>query len=182
MNFLSDTTAPAHPALIEAIAAANSGFEASYGADAISARVEARLKDIFETELKVLFAVSGTASNSLALSVLCPNHGAILCHDEAHIHRDERGAPEFFTGGGKLIPLHGDHARISLDALDRALDEIPEGFVHSSPVRVLSLSNLTESGSAYTPSDVAERARSSQRSSASQASNWAARKRIFGAM
>jgi len=158
MNFLSDTTAPAHPALIEAIAAANTGFEASYGADAISARVEARLKEIFETELKVLFAVSGTASNSLALSVLCPNHGAILCHDEAHIHRDERGAPEFFTGGGKLIPLHGDHARISLDALDRALAEIPEGFVHSSPVRVLSLSNLTESGSAYTPAQVAERA------------------------
>jgi len=158
MNFLSDTTAPAHPALIEAIAAANTGFEASYGADTISRRVEARLKDIFETDLKVLFAVSGTASNALALSVLCPNHGAILCHDEAHIHRDERGAPEFFTGGGKLIPLEGDHARISLASLDQALAEIPEGFVHSSPVRVLSLSNLTESGSAYSPSEVAERA------------------------
>lgn len=158
MNFLSDTTAPAHPALIEAIAAANTGFAPSYGADAISARVEARLKEIFETELKCLFAVSGTASNSLALSVLCPNHGAILCHDEAHIHRDERGAPEFFTGGGKLIPLTGDHAKISLPALDRALAEIPEGFVHTSPVRVLSLSNLTESGTAYTPADVAERA------------------------
>jgi threonine aldolase len=158
MNFLSDTTAPAHPALLEALTAANTGFAASYGADAISARVEARLKEIFETDLKVLFAVSGTASNALALSALCPNHGAILCHDEAHIHRDERGAPEFFTGGAKLIPLHGDHARISLASLDQALGEIPEGFVHTSPVRVLSLSNLTESGSAYTPAEVAERA------------------------
>ena len=158
MNFLSDTTAPAHPALIEAISAANKGFAPSYGNDAICARVETRLKEIFETDLKLMFAVSGTASNALALSVLCPNHGAILCHDEAHIHRDERGAPEFFTGGGKLIPLLGDHAKISLEALDRALGEIPEGFVHSSPVRVLSLSNLTESGTAYTPSEVAERA------------------------
>ncbi len=158
MNFLSDTTAPAHPALIEAISAANTGFAPSYGNDAICARVETRLKEIFETDLKMMFAVSGTASNALALSVLCPNHGAILCHDEAHIHRDERGAPEFFTGGGKLIPLLGDHAKISLEALDRALGEIPEGFVHSSPVRVLSLSNLTESGTAYTPSEVAERA------------------------
>ncbi|WP_300545606.1 low specificity L-threonine aldolase [Maricaulis sp.] len=158
MNFLSDTTAPAHPALLEAIAAANAGFAASYGADDVSVRVEARLKEIFETDLKVLFAVSGTASNALALSVLCPSHGAILCHDEAHIHRDERGAPEFFTGGGKLIPLHGDHAKISLDALDSALGEIPEGFVHTSPVRVLSLSNLSESGSAYSPAEIAERA------------------------
>lgn len=159
MNFLSDTTAPAHPDLIDALSAANRDFAPSYGADPISARVEARLKEIFETDLKVLFAVSGTASNALALSVLCPSHGAILCHDEAHIHRDERGAPEFFTGGGKLIPLQGDHAKISLGALDRALGEIPEGFVHTSPVRVLSLSNLSESGTAYTPSEVKDRAR-----------------------
>lgn len=158
MNFLSDTTAPAHPKLIEAIAAANTDFAPSYGADAISQRVEERLKEIFETDLKLLFAVSGTASNALALSVLCPPHGAILCHDEAHIHRDERGAPEFYTGGGKLIPLLGDHAKISLEALDRALGEIPEGFVHTSPARVLSLSNLSESGTAYTPAEVAERA------------------------
>jgi threonine aldolase len=159
MNFLSDTTAPTHPDLIDALAAANRDFAPSYGADPISARVEARLNEIFETDLKVLFAVSGTASNALALSVLCPAHGAILCHDEAHIHRDERGAPEFFTGGGKLIPLMGDHARISLDALDQALAEIPEGFVHTSPVRVLSLSNLSESGTAYTPTEVDDRAR-----------------------
>lgn len=157
MNFQSDTTAPAHPALIDAIAAANAGFAPSYGADAISERVEARLREIFECELKVLFAISGTASNALALSVLCPPHGAILCHDEAHIHRDERGAPEFYTGGGKLIPLAGPHARIGLDDLDHALAEIPEGFVHSSPVRVLSLSNLTESGTAYSVSDITER-------------------------
>ncbi|WP_417482793.1 threonine aldolase family protein [Maricaulis sp.] len=157
MNFLSDTTAPAHPKLIEAIAAANTGFEPSYGSDAISARVEARLRDIFECELKVLFAVSGTASNALALSVLCPPDGAILCHDEAHIHRDERGAPEFYTGGGKLIPLRGAHAKIELSELDRTLAEIPEGFVHASPVRVLSLSNLTESGTAYSAAEVSER-------------------------
>ncbi len=157
MNFLSDTTAPAHPKLIDAIAAANRDFAPSYGADAISQRVEDRLKEIFETDLKLLFAVSGTASNALALSVLCPPHSAILCHDEAHIHRDERGAPEFYTGGGKLIPLLGDHAKISMTALDRVLNEIPEGFVHTGPVRVLSLSNLSESGTAYTPAEVAER-------------------------
>ncbi|MEC9251154.1 MAG: beta-eliminating lyase-related protein [Pseudomonadota bacterium] len=158
MNFLSDTTAPAHPKLLEALTAANAGFAMSYGADDISARVETRLKEIFETDLKVLFTVSGTAANALTLATLCPGHGAILCHDEAHIHRDERGAPEFYTGGAKLIPLRGPHAKISLEELDRALAEIPEGFVHTSPVRTLSLSNLTESGTAYTVSEVTERA------------------------
>ena len=62
MNFLSDTTAPAHPALLDAIAHANGGYAASYGNDPLCQRVEARLKEVFGTDLKVLFTVSGTAS------------------------------------------------------------------------------------------------------------------------
>ncbi len=150
MNFLSDTTAPAHPALIDAIARANEGFAPSYGADPVSARVEARLKELFETDLKVVFAVSGTAANALALSVLCPSDAMVLCHDEAHIHRDERGAPEFFTGGAKLLPLPGGHARIDRSALHDALAQWPADFVHAPPPAVLSLSQLNEAGCAYT--------------------------------
>ncbi|MCW5725035.1 MAG: threonine aldolase [Maricaulaceae bacterium] len=163
MNFLSDTTAPAHPAVIEAMARANTGYAPSYGADALSARVEARLKEIFETDLKLLFASSGTAANALALSALCPAHGAVLCHDEAHIHRDERGAPEFFTGGAKLIALPGEHGKIAMGALEDALAQWPQDFVHASPPRVLSLSNLNEAGCAYSPAETAERAAAANR-------------------
>lgn len=154
MNFLSDTTAPAHPALIESLAAANDGFAPSYGADAISGRVKARLQEIFETDLEVLFTVSGTASNALALSVLCPGDAMILCHDEAHIHRDERGAPEFFTGGGKLLPIKGEHAKITAEALEAVLAEWPSDFVHTTPPAVLSLSQLNESGCAYSVAEI----------------------------
>lgn len=155
MNFLSDTTAPAHPALLDAIAHANGGYAASYGNDPLCQRVEARLKEVFGTDLKVLFTVSGTASNALALSILCPAHGAVLCHDEAHIHRDERGAPEFFTGGAKLIPLPGAHARIDPAALNATLNSWPQDFVHTTPPRVLSVSNLNESGCAYSADELA---------------------------
>lgn len=158
MNFLSDTTAPAHPRLIEAIAAANTGYAPSYGADPVSARVKARLEHLFETELEVLFAVSGSASNALALSVLCSRDSMILCHDEAHIHRDERGAPEFFTGGAKLLPLPGAHARVDTAALEDALAQWPADFVHATPPEALSLSQLNESGCAYTAEEVRERA------------------------
>jgi len=155
MNFLSDTTAPAHPALLDAIAHANGGYAASYGNDPLCQRVEARLKEVFGTDLKVLFTVSGTASNALALSILCPSHGAVLCHDEAHIHRDERGAPEFFTGGAKLIPLPGAHAKIDPAALNATLNSWPQEFVHTTPPRALSVSNLNESGCAYTAAELA---------------------------
>ena len=157
MNFLSDTTAPAHHRLIEALARANEGFAPSYGADAVSARVKQKLCEVFETDLEVVLAVSGTASNALALSTLCPGDAAIFCHDEAHIHRDERGAPEMFTGGAKLLPLPGEHAVIDADALAAGLSQWPQDFVHAAPPRVLSLSQLNEAGCAYSPDQLAER-------------------------
>ena len=149
MNFRSDTTAPAHPDLLAALSAANTGFAPSYGADPVSARVKARLREIFETDLEVLFTVSGTASNALALSILASPDSMILCHDEAHIQRDERGAPEFFTNGAKLLPLHGDHAKIDPAGLSATLAEWPADFVHGTPPQVLSISQLNESGGAY---------------------------------
>lgn len=149
MSFLSDTTAPAHPSLIDALSAANTGYAPSYGADPISARVKARLTEIFETEIELIFAISGTAANALALSILADPDGAIFCHDEAHIHRDERGAPEFFTQGAKLIPLEGEHGRIDPKRLELALAQWPRDFVHAAPPQVLSLSQLNEAGCAY---------------------------------
>jgi threonine aldolase len=134
MNFLSDTTAPAHPAILKAMTDANDGFAPSYGADPVSARVKARLIDLFETELEVLFTTSGTAANALALSILSGPDEIILCHDEAHIHRDERGAPEFFTGGAKLLPIKGENAKIAPEALDAVLK--PNGpRISSTPRR-----------------------------------------------
>jgi threonine aldolase len=113
---------------------------------------------VFETDLDVLLVASGTAANALALATLCPPHGSILCHAEAHIERDERGAPEFFTGGGKLSLLSGAHARIDLGQLRTRLAANRHDFVHETPAHVMSLSNLTESGAAYRPSEIAERA------------------------
>jgi len=154
MNFLSDTTAPAHADILAAISDANSGYAPSYGNDAITHALRNRLSQIFETGLDIVLTTSGTASNALALSLLCPAHGAILCHDEAHIHRDERGAPEFFTGGGKLLPLRGPHAKIAVSELQSTLDQWPQDFVHTPPPRALSLSNLNESGCAYSPQEL----------------------------
>ena len=156
MNFSSDTAAPAHPKVIEAIAAANQGNEPSYGGDAVPARLRALLATLFETEdFDFWICASGTASNALALSVLCSPIGAIACHEEAHIERDERGAPEFFTGGAKLRLLPGHGAQIDEEALRQALALNNPDFVHETPLETLSLTNLTECGTAYPAAQVA---------------------------
>ena len=150
MDFASDTTAPAHPNVIDALAAANSGSASSYGADAVTARLRTALADTFETDdFEFWVCASGTASNALALSVMCSSTGAIACHEEAHIERDERGAPEFFTGGAKLRLLPGHGAQIDETALRQALAHNDPSFVHETPLETLSLTNLTECGTAY---------------------------------
>lgn len=149
MNFGSDTISPAHPAILAALAEANAGAAPSYGADGWTALARQRLEDVFEIGLDVWLVASGTAANALALSVLCPPTGAVACHAEAHVERDERGAPEFYTGGGKLALLPGDHARLDIGALESRLKANSPDFVHETPLHAVSISNLTEAGAAY---------------------------------
>ncbi len=163
MDFSSDTSAPAHPRVIEALAAANHGQAPSYGGDALTRRVEETLRERFECDLRIWLVASGTAANALSLALLSSPVGAILCHAEAHIQRDERGAPEFYTGGGRLMPLSGAHGKIDLDALDAVVAGHDPNFFHATPAEALSVTNLTESGTAYTADELGariERARS----------------------
>ena len=150
MDFSSDTSAPAHPAVLSALAEANSGTAASYGEDALCEKLRLLLARALETEnFDFWICASGTAANALALSLICSATGAILCHEEAHIERDERGAPEFFTGGGKLRLLPGSRGKISRRALIEALAQNNPAFVHETPIEALSMTNLTECGTAY---------------------------------
>lgn len=155
MDFSSDTSAPAHPKVLQMLAEVNSDNESSYGNDSVTSRVRNLLATTFETDdFDFWMCASGTASNALALSVMCSPTGAILCHEEAHIERDERGAPEFFTGGAKLQLLNGLGAKIDENALRDALARIDRSFVHETPGETLSLTNLTECGTAYNASEI----------------------------
>ncbi|MBU1289259.1 MAG: threonine aldolase [Alphaproteobacteria bacterium] len=159
MNFSSDTSAPAHPNVLAALARVNTGNEASYGGDSVTGRLRGLLAEVFETEdFDFWMTASGTASNALALSCFCPPTGAVLCHAGAHIAVDERGAPEFFSGGGKLQLLGGPDGKIAADGLEAALARINHDFVHETPAHVLSLTNLTENGTAYSVAEVASHA------------------------
>lgn len=157
MNFASDTSAPAHPNVVASVLAANTGPEPSYGGDAVTARLGRLLADVFETQdFDFWLTASGTASNALALSCFCPPTGAILCHAGAHIAVDERGAPEFFSGGGKLQLLGGPEGKIANEQVSEALRRINHDFVHATPAHVLSLTNLTENGTAYSVAEVSD--------------------------
>ncbi len=155
MNFTSDNSYGAAPEIIEAMARANEGALGSYGADPLAERVEERLREIFETDLRVFLVTTGTAANALALASVSPPWGTVFCHAEAHIAEDECGAPEFFGGGLTLRHLPGQDAKIELEALADSVTECGARGVHQTQPAALSLTNLTEKGALYTPAEIA---------------------------
>jgi threonine aldolase len=155
MNFSSDNAYGVWPEILGAVNEAAAGAAPSYGDDAITAKVRARLCELFEHELAVFPVISGTAANALSLATLVPAHGAIFCHGESHIAVDECGAPEFFTHGAKLVPLEGEDAKITPATIERALDHFVKGFVHHVQPAAISITQATELGTVYAPEEVA---------------------------
>jgi threonine aldolase len=151
--FKSDNTAAVSPEIIQAITDANAGVALAYGVDRWSASLDRVFSEFFGTEVRVFAVASGTAANSLALATFCPPWGTILTHTEAHIERDECGAPEFFTGGAKLSLVGGAGAKILPDDLAARLTWF-EPHVHGVQPRMLSITQATERGAIYTPQEV----------------------------
>jgi threonine aldolase len=155
MNFLSDNAYGVWPEIAAAVIAAGNGPAPSYGADSITGRVGERLTELFARPITAFPVISGTAANALALATLCPPHGAVFCHAEAHIAVDECGAPEFFTHGAKLVGIEGKDGKLTPAALATALSRFLKGFVHHPQPAVLSLTQSTELGTVYAPEEIA---------------------------
>ncbi|MCK5275786.1 MAG: low specificity L-threonine aldolase, partial [Alphaproteobacteria bacterium] len=155
MNFASDNTAGVSPEMLEALARANEGRAMPYGNDEVTARVKDRIAGIFETEVEVFPVATGTAANALSISLLAPAWGAVWCHPESHANTDECAAPEFYTGGAKLIPVPGEHGKISAAGLGHALEYAGHRGVHEALPSAVTVSQASEAGTVYTPDEVA---------------------------
>ncbi|WP_114953554.1 threonine aldolase family protein [Sphingosinicella terrae] len=153
MRFFSDNAAAACPEVLAAIEQANR-LDTAYDGDAWSRRLDDAFSRLFGTEVEALWIATGTAANSLALAALCPPHGSILCHRDAHIQNDECGAPEFYTHGAKLLLVDGAGAKMTPDAVAAALAGI-RNDVHQVQPAALSITNATEYGLVYSPEEVA---------------------------
>lgn len=154
MNFCSDNVTGIAPEILSALIAANTGAAMPYGNDELTQRLTEQLAELFETEVEVFPVATGSAANALALSVLSPSYGAIYCHRDAHINVDECGAPEFYSGGAKLVTLPGRHGKLSADGLDVALKQGGLGVVHHVQPAAVSITQATEAGTLYRLAEV----------------------------
>lgn len=154
VEFSSDNVSGVHPAILSALSEANSGSAPSYGEDSWTARLTARISEIFEREAAVFPVITGGAANGLALSILTPPWGGVFCHVESHINSDECGGPEFLTHGAKLLPIAGNDAKVTAASLDEAAGSFVNRGVHSVQPACVSITQASERGCLYREAEI----------------------------
>ncbi len=154
MDFTSDNAYGVAPQILAALSEVSAGTSPAYGDDEVTARLQAQFSELFERDVAMFLVGTGTAANSLALASLSPPYGVIFCHEHAHIHVDECAAPEFFTHGAKLLPLKGANGKLTPKILDEALFGYGRPGPHQPQPAAVSISQLSEAGTAYTVEEV----------------------------
>ncbi len=147
VKFASDNVAGACPEVLEALLKANEGDCTPYGNDQLSIDLQKKFSEIFEKDVIVFPTTSGTAANALALSTMTPVFGNIYCHKLSHINTDECGAPEFYTGGAKLVTLNGVMGKVTSEELEDKIGGF--GIVHHTQPSSVSITQLCETGEVY---------------------------------
>lgn len=151
-GFASDNHAGAHPEVLRAMAAANDRYAPSYGDDAWTAAAEERFRAQLGEQARAHLVFNGSAANVFALDAICPHLArAVICADSAHLHQDEAGAPERIAGLKLLVRPTPDGR---LTPADVAHWDDKRGDVHHAQPGAITITQSTELGTVYSPSEV----------------------------
>lgn len=155
IRFASDNTSPMAPELFAALEEANAGYVPSYGEDQLSAAMWHAFSELFQREVAVFLTSTGTAANALSIAGMCPPWKRVLCQRFSHVMESECGAPEAFSGGGKLVPVQGNSEKISAIDIDKEAGAALPGDPHAPRVGLVSMSQATELGTVYAVEEIA---------------------------
>jgi threonine aldolase len=155
-SFASDNNAGIHPEVLKAVARVNTGHAVGYGDDPYTQAAVSKFKQHFGADVEVFIVFNGTAANCLSLKALTESYHAVICTDVAHVHTDECGAPEKFTGC-KLVLINAQDGKLTVESVSHAYHGI--GDQHHVQPRVISITQATEMGTVYQPREIRDLAR-----------------------
>ncbi|CAM3833680.1 threonine aldolase family protein [Parendozoicomonas haliclonae] len=154
ISFASDNCASALPEVLASLSEANHGHMPAYGADPVTERAVALIRQSLNTEAPVYFVGTGTAANVLALKAMVLDYQSIIAPDTAHIMTHEVGAPAHLTGS-MILTRPNTLGKITPDDI-RALHRGETAWGrHSTEPKVVSISQPTEFGTVYTLEELA---------------------------
>ena len=155
MFFASDNSGPAPQQIIDALIAENQGYAMAYGNDTTMQSVVEAIRTAFEApDAAVYLVATGTAANALSIATLTRPWQTVFCHEHAHVQEDECGAPEFYSGGVKLTTVGGADGKIEPGLLTDEIRKTGCLGVHGVQIGTLSITNVTERGSVYSPEEL----------------------------
>lgn len=150
-GFASDNNAGVHPVILGEIIQVNQGHTIAYGDDQYTEQAVRRIKKVFGNETEVFFVFIGTAANVLSLDAMTQSFNSVICAETSHIHTDECGAPEKFTGC-KILTVESRDGKLSVDNIKKHIYGF--GFEHHSQPMVISVTQSTELGTVYSTEEL----------------------------
>jgi len=152
-TFASDNYAGIHPEVLAAIVEANTGHAPSYGEDPVTLEAKRQFRRHFGDGAEVALVFNGTGANVVGLQSMLRPFECVLTADGAHINVDECGAPERFLGS-KVVGIPAPDGKLTPDLVASALTGL--GDQHRVQPRVVSVSQSTELGTCYTPTELSD--------------------------
>jgi threonine aldolase len=150
--FASDNYAPVHPLVMKLISDINSDHVKAYGADDVTIEaIELIRKTLQDSKCEVNFVFNGTGANITGLQTVMDSWNSVICASTAHINVDEGGAPERLLGV-KLLDIPTKDGKLTPELI--APLWIRKGDPHTSQPNVVSITQSTEMGTVYTPSEI----------------------------
>ena len=150
-GFASDNNSGIHPEILKAIESANVGHSKGYGDDTWSNEAVELFRKEFGDDTEVFIVMTGTGANILGIQSAIQSFHSVICAETAHIHTDECGAPEKFTGS-KIIPVATHNGKITPEQIGKYLHGFE--FEHHSQPGLISITQVSELGTVYTVDEI----------------------------
>ena len=152
-SFASDNWSGVCPEIMQALQDVNPAHNEAYGElnDPVTEAAIEKFKQHFGEDIAVFFVYNGTAANVLGVGQLMRSYHAVITARTAHLNEDECAAPEKFMGS-KILELEPEQGKIRPEQVEPFLNSI--GFQHHAQPKVISISQVTELGTIYTPEEI----------------------------
>lgn len=150
-GFASDNYSGVHPEVLAAIVRANGGHQVAYGEDDYTAHLHEVFARHFGREVDVFPVFNGTGANVTALQSVTDRWEGVVCAATAHINVDESSAPES-VGGLKLLTAATLDGKLTPELIEAVAIRV--GDEHAVQPKVVSITQTTELGTAYTVQEI----------------------------
>ena len=151
-SFASDNASGVHPAVMDALVAANVDHALAYGDDAWTARATRRFRDVFGAPVEVCFVWGGTGANVVSLQSL---RAAVEC---GGLHRERAHRGRRVRRAGAVHRVQAAHRSRRSTASSRPPTSrrrrSGRGDEHHAQATVVSVTQSTECGTLYSVAEL----------------------------